>query len=311
MLILAGCSSKSGGNKDEYHIGISVYADHPSLNAATDGFKKALADQGLKVKFNEQNAQGDTNTAKTAAQNLVNAKVDLIFANATPSAVAAAGATKQNKIPVIFTSVTDPVGAKLVESMEKPGGNVTGTTDTHPDAIPNTIKFIQDYIPATKIGTIYNAGEQNSVVQIDAMKKALNNTGITLVEKAIANTSEVKQAAESLVGNVDVIYIITDNSVVEGLESVISVAQNNDIPLFVGELDSVKRGGFAAYGFDYYDIGYEAGLLAAQILKDGKDPSELAAQYPQKLKLLINKKAASEMGIELNSEWDDIADYHE
>lgn len=314
FLFIAGCTVKESGNDKNnsgekvYTIGISVFADHPSLNAATDGFKKALEDQGLKVKFNEQNALADINNAKTIAQNLVNAKVDLIFANATPSAQSAVSETKSANIPVIFTSVTDPVGAELVESMEKPGKNATGTTDTHPEAIPKTVQFIAENFEGKRVGTIYSAGEQNSVKQIELVKEAMKGTDLQLVEKSVATTAEVKQAAESLANNVDIIYIITDNTVVNGLEAVISVAQEHDIPLFVGELDSVKRGGFAAFGFNYYDIGYEAGLMAVSILKDGKKASELPVQYPQKLKLVINAKAAKEMGIEIKPEWKENAE---
>jgi putative ABC transport system substrate-binding protein len=235
--------------------------------------------------------------------------VDLIFANSTPSALSALNATKD--IPIVFTSVTDPVGAQLVKSMETPDGNITGTTDTHPDAIPNMVKFIDEQFDAGTVGVIYNSGEQNSEVQIEKVKEALSSTDMKLAEATVSNSSEVKQAAESLVGKADVIYIITDNTVVSALESVIQVSNDNDIPLFVGELDSVKRGGFAAYGFDYEDIGYEAGEMAAQILKEGKKPSELPVQYPQNLKLVINKKAAEEMGIELKDEWNDLAEFVE
>jgi len=303
-LALTGCS---GGEKT-YKVGLSVFADHPSLNAATEGFRKALEDAGLNVQFDEQNAQTDTNTAVTIAQNFVNSGVDLIFANATPSAQAAASATEKNSIPVIFTSVTDPVGAKLVETMEKPGGNITGTADMHPDSIPKTIEFISKYFDGKTVGTIYTASEQNSVKQIEVMKEAIKGTGLSLVERTVSSTSEVLQAAESLVGVADVIFIVTDNTVVSGLESVVGVSEENDIPLFVGELDSVERGGFAAFGFDYRDIGYEAGQLAVKILKEGKKPSELPAQYPQNLKLVINKQAAEKMGIEWNSEWDSSAE---
>ncbi len=315
-LTLTACGSgddsakEGGGNGDIYKVGISQYVNHPSLDAATKGFKKALQDAGLDVEYDEQNAQGEPNNAKTAAQNLVNSGVDLIFANATPSAQAAAGVT--GDIPVVFTSVTDPVGAELIESMEKPGRNVTGTTDMHPDAIPNTVKFIAEELDDVEIvGTIYNAGEQNSVKQVEEMKKAIESSGLTLVEKVVSNTSEVKQAADSLAGEVDAIYIITDNTVVSALESVVSVARQAKVPLFVGELDSVERGGFAAYGFDYFDIGYEAGQLAVQILKDGKAPADIPSQYPQNLKLVINKTAAEEMDVELKPEWDDIAEYIE
>lgn len=310
LLLLAGCGNQEEEQgAEKFTIGITQIADHPSLNAATEGFKQAISDAGLDVEFDQQNAQGDPNTAKTIAQNLVGAKVDLIFANATPAAQAALSETKD--IPIVFTSVTDPVGAELVESMEAPGGNVTGTTDMHPEAIPKTVEFITKYFTGSVIGTIYNAGEQNSVRQIEMIEETLAGTDWTLVSRSVSNTSEVKQAADSLVGEVDVIFIVTDNTVVSALEGVISVAEEHKIPLFVGEHDSVKRGGFAAYGFDYYDIGYEAGQLAVQILKDGKSPSEIPAQYPQNLTMLINRDAAVKMEIELQPEWDDLAEYVE
>ncbi|WP_033313931.1 ABC transporter substrate-binding protein [Saccharococcus caldoxylosilyticus] len=315
FLLLSGCGAKETSEnkgraeKKTYHIGVTQIVEHPSLDAAFKGFKQALKDKGLSVSYDVQIAQGDMNNNQTIANNFVSDGVDLIFANSTPSAQAALNATKD--IPIVFTSVTDPIGAQLVQSMEKPGGNVTGTTDTHPDAIPKTVQFIDKYINGNRIGMVYNAGEQNSVAQVDVVKKAIKGTDLQIVPVSVSTSAEVKQAAESLVGKVDCIYIITDNTVVSALESIIQVASDHDIPLFVGELDSVKRGGFAAYGFDYYDIGYEAGEMAAQILKDGKKPADLPVQYPQKLKLLINKKAAKDMGIELNPEWDSIAEYTE
>ena len=315
FLFLSGCGAKEtsenkgGAEKKTYHIGVTQIVEHPSLDAAFKGFKQALKDKELSVSYDVQIAQGDMNNNQTIANNFVSDGVDLIFANSTPSAQAALNATKD--IPIVFTSVTDPIGAQLVQSMEKPGGNVTGTTDTHPDAIPKTVQFIDKYINGNRIGMVYNAGEQNSVAQVDVVKKAIKGTDLQIVPVSVSISAEVKQAAESLVGKVDCIYIITDNTVVSALESIIQVASDHDIPLFVGELDSVKRGGFAAYGFDYYDIGYQAGEMAVKILKDGKKPADLPVQYPKKLKLLINKKAAKDMGIELNPEWDSIAEYTE
>lgn len=313
--VLAGCAGEkttketSGEKEKTYKVGVTQIVEHPSLDAAFNGFKKALEEKGLKVEYDVQIAQGDMNNNQTIANNFVADGVDLIFANSTPSALGALNATKD--IPIVFTSVTDPVGAKLVQSMEQSGGNVTGTTDTHPDAIPKTVQFIDQFVDGNRVGMIYNAGEQNSVAQVDAVKKAMEGTDLTIVPVSVSTSSEVKQAAESLVGKVDCFYVITDNTVVSALESVIQVANDQDIPLFVGELDSVKRGGFAAYGFDYYDIGYEAGVMAADILEGKKKPSELPVQYPQKLKLVINKKAAEEMGITWRSEWDSMAEFIE
>ncbi|WP_404331151.1 ABC transporter substrate-binding protein [Mesobacillus maritimus] len=318
-LLLAGCGSEesgsdssTGGEEDKettFKVGVTQIAEHPSLDAAFEGFKKALEEAGLEVEYDVQNAQGDANNNAPIAQNFVGDGVDLIFANSTPSAQSALNATKD--IPIVFTSVTDAVGAELVKSMENTEGNVTGTLDNHPDAIPNTVKFIDEQFEGQTVGLVYNSGEQNSIAQIEMVKEAGKNTDLKFVEATVSTTAEVKQATESLVGKADVIYIITDNTVVSGLDSVIMVANENDIPLFVGELDSVAKGGFAAYGFDYADIGYEAGVMAAQILKGEKQPSELPVQYPQNLKLVINKKAAEEMNIEIKEEWDGLAEYLE
>lgn len=317
MLLLSGCGSTASsdekgvnsGGGDAFTVGVTQLVEHPSLDAAFEGFKKALDEEGLDVEYDVQIAQGDQNNNQTIANNLVGDGVDLIFANSTPSALSALNATKD--IPIVFTSVTDPVGAELVKSMDEPGENITGTIDNHPDAIPNTVKFMDEQLEGETVGVVYNAGEQNSVAQIELVKEAMKSTDLALVEATVANSSEVKQAAESLIGKADMIYIITDNTVVSALESVIQVANDEDLPLFVGELDSVSRGGFAAYGFDYNDIGYEAGLMAAQVLKGEKKPSDFPVQYPQNLKLLINKKAAAEMNVELKDEWEDIAEFQE
>lgn len=294
-------NNNSTANGESYTVGISQIVEHPSLNAATEGFKQALKDSGLDVTFDEQTAQGDNSLNTTIATNFVGSDVDLIFANSTPSAQAAMGATSD--IPIIFTSVTDAVGAELIDSMDKPGKNATGTIDLHPDTIKNTVAFLKDELGAKKVGMVYNAGEQNSVAQVEQVKEAAKEAGITIEEASASNSSEVKQAAESLASKVDAFYIITDNTVVSALESVIDVGETNEVPVIVGELDSVARGGLAAYGFEYKDIGYEAGEMAAKILKGEATAAELAAQYPQNLKLVVNKKAADALGIEVKDSW--------
>lgn len=306
-LILAACGTGESGGKNSgassktYKIGVTQIVEHPSLNAAYDGFKKALEDAGINAEYDVQIAQGDPSLNTTIATNLVSAGVDLIFANSTPSAQAAASATTD--IPIVFTSVTDAVGAELVESMEEPGGNVTGTIDAHPDAISETMKFIKEELGAKKVGMVFNSGEQNSRAQVDSVKELLKDMDMTVVEASVATSADVKSAAESLIGKVDAFYIITDNTVVSALESVISVANDNKIPMMVGEFDSVKRGGLAAYGFEYYDIGYEAGQMAAKILKGESKPHELPVQIPQKLKLIMNKETATLLGVDIKDEW--------
>ncbi|MDF2855002.1 MAG: transporter substrate-binding protein [Neobacillus sp.] len=316
MLMLAGCGSneKSSGSKEEngdkvFTIGISQFVTHDSLDNATKGFKQALKDKGIEVKYDEQNAEGDMNNIHTIAKNFVGDKVDLIFANATPSATAALNATKE--IPIIFTSVTDPVVAELVEALDKPGENITGTTDNHPEGTAKTINFMIDEVNAKEIGVIYNSGEPNSIVQVKEVKKLAEAKGAKLVEVSVSTSAEVKQAAESLVGRVDSIYIPTDNTVVSALESVISVANSKKIPLFVGELDSMKKGAIAASGFEYFDLGYQSGLMAVEILKGNKKASEMPVELPKSLTLMINKKAAETQGVEVKEEWKELGEFYE
>jgi putative tryptophan/tyrosine transport system substrate-binding protein len=315
MMLLAGCGSKesSGGTEKEgekvFKIGITQFAAHPSLDAATEGFKKALEEKGIKVEYDEQNAQADLNNVKTIADNFVGDKVDLIFANATPSATSALNATKE--IPIIFTSVTDPIGAGLVKAFDQPGENITGTTDNHPEGTAKTINFITDEVKAKEIGVIYNSGEQNSVVQVEEVKKLAEAKGAKLVEVSVSTSAEVKQAAESLIGRVAAIYIPTDNTVVSALESVISVANSKKIPLFVGELDSMKKGAVAASGFDYFDLGHQSGLMAAEILSGNKKASEIPVELPNSLTLIINKQAAEAQGLEVKDEWKDLGEFYE
>ncbi len=307
VLLLAACGgeekSESGNNGDTktYKIGVTQIVEHPSLNAAYDGFKKALEDAGLEVEYVVQNAQNDNSANTTIATNLVNSGVDLIFANSTPSAQAVASATQE--IPIVFTSVTDAVGAELVKSLESPGGNVTGTIDLHPDVISQTLKFLKEELGAKNIGMIFNSGEQNARVQMDKVHESVKDMDLTIVEAPVATSADVKQAVDSLIGKVDSLYIIKDNTVVSALESVTSVAFDNKLPMMVGELDSVKRGGLAAYGFSYHDLGYETGQMAVKILKGESKPSELPVQVPKNLKFVMNEESASKIGLEIKEEW--------
>lgn len=294
-------ASKTGEETKKYTIGVTQIVEHPSLDSAYEGFQQALTDAGLDVEYNKQIAQGDKSNNTTIANNLASSNVDLIFANSTDSAQAALSATTE--IPIVFTSVTDAVGAQLVASMENPGGNVTGTIDTHPEAIPQTLNFMKEELGVSKVGMVYNSGEQNSVSQVKAVRELLEDLDMTVVEASVATSADVKQATESLIGKVDSLYIITDNTVVSALESVVSVANDNKLPMMVAEFDSVKRGGLAAYGFEYYDIGYEAGEMAVKILTGESTPAETPVQVPQNLKLIINKETADTIELEIKDEW--------
>lgn len=307
----AGGSSNGGSSKKgkTFKIGATQIVEHPSLDQAYKGFQEALKDAGLDVEFDLQSAQGEQNNVKPIADNFVADNVDLIFANSTPSALGALQATDQ--IPIVFTSVSDPVGAGIVEAMDQPGDNITGVVDLHPEAIKETVQFIDKYFNGANVGLIYNAGEQNSVSQIDTVKEAAEGTSLTLTERTVANTSEVQQATMTVASEVDVLYIVTDNMVVSALDSVVGVAEDQKIPLIVGEPDSLEKGGFATFGIDYFKIGYRTGEIAVEILKGEKDPSDIPVEYPEEIKLIINKEAAEKQGVKWHDEWDELAEFLE
>ncbi|MGE6229249.1 ABC transporter substrate-binding protein [Paenibacillus chitinolyticus] len=295
-----GASAAPEGKKVK--IGIMQIVEHPSLDAARQGFIAALKDNGYEDKktaeIDYQNAQNDMNNNTSIAQKFAADKKDLVLGIATPSALAAAQTVKD--APVLFTAVTDPVDAKLVKSIEKPGGNVTGTSDLDPKAVDQLTEFVGKHFPNVKtIGIVANEGERNSQVQIKQATEAFAKHNIKVVKASPSNSSEVKQAAESLIGKADALYVPLDNTVVSALNAVIQVAEQGKKPLFVGENDSVKGGGFAGYGSNYYDLGYTTGLQAVEILKNGKKPSDIPVGYPKKLDLAINMKAAKNMGVEV------------
>ncbi|MFD1852003.1 ABC transporter substrate-binding protein [Oceanobacillus bengalensis] len=313
LLVACGSEGEEASSGDDsssekvYKIGATQIVEHPSLDRAFEGFQAAFSDADIEAEFDFQTAQNDQNNVKPISDGFVADGVDLIFANSTPSALGALQATSE--IPIVFTSVTDAVDAGLVPSMEEAGDNITGVVDLHPDAIKETIAFIEDHFPGATIGTVYNAGEQNSVTQVDAVKAAAEGAGLAVVERTVANSAEVQQAATTLVGEVDVFYIITDNTVVSALQSVVGVANDQDIPLIVGEPNSLGEGGFATFGIDYYTIGYRTGEMAIDILTGEKEVSEITPEIPPEMQLFINKGAAEEQGIEWNAAWDDTAQF--
>lgn len=306
-LLLAGCTNgttESPGGDDTYHIGITQIVSHPSLDASREGFKAALAEAGLNVEYDEQNAQGDQATATTIANRFATQQeLDLILAIATPTAQSVAQMVSDK--PVLFTAVTDPVAAGLVDTLETPGANITGTTDMNP--VADQIKLIKRVAPEAKtVGIIYSSGEVNSEVQVALAKDAAAAEGLEVVERTITATSEVVQAAQGL--DVDAIYIPTDNMVVAGLSSVVSVCEANKIPLIAGETDSVTNGAMITYGLNYEELGRQTGQMAVRILTEGGDPANMPVEQQAEPRLVINEAAAQRMGITLPQDLLDEAD---
>lgn len=316
-LVLGGCAqptppktveqdSKSEGEAEKeaapaqsYKIGIVQIVEHPALDTAREAFLEALADEGFKEGVNltvdYKTAQGEMPTAVTISEGFVADKVDLILAVATQCAQAAATATKE--IPILITAVTDPVEAGVAESMERPNTNVTGTTDMNP--IKEQLELALEINPAVKnIGIIYNSGEVNSVVQAEIAKKVAPELGINIVEAVATNSGEVGTAAESFIGKVEAIYVPTDNTVVSALRSVVRVAEDHGLVLISGDVESVENGAVATLGISYYGLGYQTGLMAAEVLR-GADPATMAIVGSKEFTYAVNKTAAKNMGLEL------------
>ncbi|AGB19781.1 ABC transporter substrate-binding protein [Thermoanaerobacterium thermosaccharolyticum] len=301
-VVLSGCGSRtisSGSTEKMITIGITQIVEHPALDSAREGFIKALKDngyvEGKNVTFIQENAQGDMSTAQTIAKKFVDKNVDLIFSIATPTTQAVKKAT--STIPIVFTAVTDPVAAGLVNSLDKPGGNVTGTSDMEP--INDQLKLIKDLVPGAKrIGIIYNAGEVNSTVQVKIAKDDAASLGYSIVEATVSNSSEVNQAAQSLVGKVDAIWLPTDNTVASSVAAIIKVANSAKIPVVAAEKGMVEGGSLATLGISYSDLGYQAGSMAIKILK-GEKPANIKVETAKNLQLIINQKEADAIGLKI------------
>ena len=295
---IAGCgqSDKQAESKT-VKLGIIQIAEHPALDAARKGFLETLAKngyvEGKNLVVDYQNAQGDQATLQSIASKFVQDKKDLILAIATPSAMTMANETKD--IPILITAVTDPVTAKLVASLEKPGANITGTTDMNP--VAKQLELVKDFVPNAKtVGIIYNSSEINSEVQVKIAREAAPKLGFTLREATVTASSEVMQAAQSLVSKVDAIYLPTDNMVITSLAAVLQVAEEKKIPVIAAETNSVEQGALATLGIDYAKLGSQTGEMALRVLK-GEKPQDMAIEGQKESNIVINLKAAQRMGV--------------
>ncbi|WP_255668166.1 ABC transporter substrate-binding protein [Brevibacillus daliensis] len=296
----SGEATKPAEEAKVLKIGVIQIVEHPALDAARDGFIAKLAANGFEkdkqVTYDIKSAQGEMPNAITIAQKFAGDKVDLILAIGTPAVQAAAQSTTD--IPILFTAVTDPVAAGLVKSMDAPGANVTGTTDMNP--VEEQLSLIKQLkADAKSVGIIYSAGEVNSKVQVDIANEVAGKLGLTIQEAAITSPTEVKQAAESMIGKVDAYYVPTDNIVVASISALLTVAEAQKIPVVAGEENSVKSGAITTYGIDYSLLGAQTADMAAKILKGEKKPGEMPVEAQKEMKLVINTKAAEKMGVKL------------
>ena len=301
--VLASCGAEqspeetSGNTADGevYQIGVLQYADHPSLDNCLEGFKQGLDAEGITYELEAQSAKNDDATNTQIAQQFVDK--DLVCGIATPSAQACYNACYESGIPVIFNAVSDPVQAKLAVSETEAMDGITGVSDKLP--VEAQLALIREMLPdAKKIGILYTTSEANSVSTIADYKAKVADYGFELVEVGISNASEIPQAADVLVSQVDCVTNMTDNTVVANLPVLIEKATAAGIPVFGSEEEQVGNGCVASAGIDYIELGKKAGVIAARVLR-GEDVSTIPFETMTESKITINPDAAAAVNVEI------------
>jgi putative ABC transport system substrate-binding protein len=294
----AGCRAKAakGAEGAKARVGIAKIMAHPALDAVEQGILDRLAERGVSAVFDLQNANGDMSTAAQIAGKFKSDKVDVAVGIATPIAVALANAVKD--APVVFSVVTDPVGAGLVQSLDRGEGNVTGLSDAIPT--PEHIALFKEIAGIRTLGYIYTGSEANSLSALALVEAACKEQGITLVSQSINTSADVRQAAQAIVNRVDGVYITTDNTVFSAVPALIQVFAAAKKPFFAGDVTGVKDGGaMIASGFNYYKAGLATGDIVAAVLA-GKKPADIPVKFltdPSESDLLIDLDAARNCGI--------------
>ncbi len=306
--MVTGCGAQN--DADVYKVGIAKLVTHTAADSASEGFKQALADNGFvegeNIEFLEQNGQNEQSNLQSIAQGFISEDVDLICAVSTSTAQVIAAATAD--IPIVGTAITDYEEAELVESNEKPGYNVTGTSDQNP--IEKQGELIMQLVPNVKtVGIVYNSSEVNSQLQTASMKAYLEAHDVNVVEAAFSNINNMQQVTQALVGQVEAIYLPTDNTVASSIPQVVTITEAAKLPVVCGADTMVEAGGTATYGINYYNLGYQTGEMAVKILNGEAEPAAMPIQYAteDELTLVINKGEADLIGLEIPQELLDIA----
>lgn len=282
-----------------YKIGVLQLTQHAALDKANEGFIAALDESGIKYEVDQQNASGEQSACQTIAEKLVNDGNDLIYAIATPAAQAVAGVTSE--IPIVLSAVTDPAESGLVASNDAPGGNVTGTSDLTP--VKEQIELLKQILPDAKtVGILFCSSESNSEIQAAMAREACEANGLEHIDFTVSSSNEIQTVVESMVGKVDVIYAPTDNTIAAGMPTVSMIATDNGLPIICGEQGMVDAGGLATYGIDYYQLGYMAGQMAVEILRDDADPATMPIGYlsADQCELSVNDETAAALGIDVS-----------
>lgn len=300
VFVMAGCKKEE--EKEGYKIGILQQLEHQALDAATEGFKQALIDLlgEENVDFDYQNAQNEPTNCASIATKFVNDKdIDLIMANATTALQSAAAATSE--IPIVGTSITDYVSAGVVDSNDVPGRNVTGASDLAP--IDQQIDLLIKLCPEAKtVGIIYTSSEANSVFQAEKAEEIMKEKNLDVKVYTVSDSNNIQAVVTTAVGEVDVIYIPTDNNMADNMEIVKNITVPAKLPVIAGEENMCSKGGLATLSISYYSLGYSAGKMAYEILVNGADPAEMPIQYAEEVTLKYNKEVAELIEWEIPSD---------
>ena len=290
---LTGCGEDKKAEAPKT-IGIVQLVEHDALDAANRGITDALKERSVTMEIDRQNAQADQSNLRNIAQRFVSHNYPLIFAIATPAAQTVANATSTT--PIVATAVTDFAVAKLVKDNAKPGTNVTGSSDMNPIAAQT--ELLLKLVPNAKtVGTIYNSSEINSQLQIDILRKELEKHGVALAEATISSVNDIQQAAQSLVGKVDVMYVPTDNVVASSMPTLYRVTQAAKLAVVAGEAGMVKSGATATVAVDYYNLGKIAGNMGADILEGKAKPQDMPIRYQTEFNVVLNEPIVKELGL--------------
>lgn len=321
MTVFAGCGSTDDGaanagteaetdtevsddteeGDDVINIGVIQQMKHGSLDAAYEGFVDGLEEAGYvdgeNVKVNYQNASGDLNTCQQICDVFKNDGTDMVLAIATNAAQSAVNVFQETEVPVLFTAVTDPVDAGLVDSNEAPGKNVTGTSDM--PVIADQIAVIKEVLPEAKtLGILYTSSESNSELQANEAKAAAEALGFEVIIQTASTTNDIAQVVQSVVGSVDAVYIPSDNAFASSMATVNQKAVEGQLPVFCAVEDMIKEGGIATTAVDYYELGKQTAAQAVRIL-EGEAASEIPVETQKEFAMVVNKTFAESVGVEV------------
>ena len=305
LLVLSACGASNSSSSDDsgektYKVGVLQLTQHAALDAANEGFVEALDESGIKYTIDQQNANNDQSACATIASKLVGDGDDLIYVIATPAAQAVAAATSD--IPIVGSAITDYAASGLVADNDKPGGNLTGTSDMNP--VDDQIAMLQKVLPNAKhVGMLYCTAESNSQLQVEMAEAACDKAGLTHDRYTVSSSNEVQSVVESMVGKVDAGYTPTDNTIAAAAAQVGQIAKEGKLPFITGEENMCMCMGICTLSIDYKELGKMAGQMAVKILKGEDTPANMAIETEtgDQLKVVKNEEMAEALGIDLSA----------